>query len=107
MNSSLNSLKGGHIGDSIVDYYHRALSEGDTRSLDYGSHALAGERNPTPWHIHARFWGILTVSQPDMEAQKEPEVSTVAAVLIAVVLIIIIIGHISGNISRLVETRII
>ena len=41
------------------------------------------------------------VSQPDMEAQNEPEVSTVAIVLI------VIIGYISGNISKLVETRII
>ena len=32
---SLNSLKGGYIGDYIRDYYRDI--KGDTRSLDYGS----------------------------------------------------------------------
>ena len=33
MSYSLNSFKGGYIGDSLT-----GVSKGDTRSLDYGSH---------------------------------------------------------------------
>ena len=36
MSYSLNSLKGGHLGDYIGDY-HRVI-QGDTRSLDYSSY---------------------------------------------------------------------
>ena len=35
MSQSLNSVKGGYIGDSIGDYIR-----GDARSLDYGSHNI-------------------------------------------------------------------
>ena len=38
MSHSLNSFKGGYIGDSIGDYY-RVIS-GDTRSLDYSTYGL-------------------------------------------------------------------
>ena len=37
MRYSLNSLKGGYIGDYIRDYYRGY--KGDTRSLDYSSYA--------------------------------------------------------------------
>ena len=43
MNNSLNSFKGGYIGD-----YHRA-SQGDTRSLDYSS-----DDNGTALKVHQR-----------------------------------------------------
>ena len=36
MSYSLNSLKGGYIGDYIRDYYR--VIKGDTRSLDNGSY---------------------------------------------------------------------
>ena len=36
MSYSLNSLKGGYIGDYIGDYYRDI--KGDTRSLDYSSY---------------------------------------------------------------------
>ena len=42
MSYSLNSLKGGYIGDYIGDYYRG--TKGDTRSLDNGSN---GVRNRT------------------------------------------------------------
>ena len=38
MSYSLNSLKGGYIGDYIGDYYR--VIKGDTRSLDYSSYDL-------------------------------------------------------------------
>ena len=44
MSCSLNSLKGGYIGDYIGDYY-RGI-KGDTRSLDNGSYS----------HIMALLW---------------------------------------------------
>ena len=47
MSYSLNSLKGGSIGDYIGDYYKRIM--GDTRSLDYSSYRiLPGSILPFP-----------------------------------------------------------
>ena len=40
MSHSLNSLKGGYIGDYIREYYRDI--KGDTRSLDSSSHRLDG-----------------------------------------------------------------
>ena len=37
MSCSLNSLKGGYVGDYIGDYYIGVI-KGDARSLDYGSY---------------------------------------------------------------------
>ena len=39
MSYSLNSLKGGYIGDYIEDYYR--VIKGDTKSLDYSSYVNA------------------------------------------------------------------
>ena len=39
MSHSLNSLKGGHIGGYVGDYYR--VIKGDTRSLDYSVYHLS------------------------------------------------------------------
>ena len=36
MSHSLNSLRGGYIGDYIGNYYTIGFTKGDTRSLLYG-----------------------------------------------------------------------
>ena len=52
---SLNSLKGGYIGDYVEDYY-RGVIKGDTRSLDYGSYS--------PFRIHSLipYWPAKSIT---------------------------------------------
>ena len=46
MSHSLNSLKGGYIGDYLGDYYRHY--KGDTRSLDYSSKNDMPQKSEVP-----------------------------------------------------------